>query len=187
MGTRHWEVEKKFPLSAPAEIRIRMATMGVEFGPVVDQVDHYFNHPARDFAVTDEAFRLRQEGLTNCITYKGPKIDKLTKTRTEIELPLPPGHNLVDDFAGLLGALGFCPAGTVHKQREPGRLCWNGHLVDVALDKVEGLGSYLELEIRADDESLAAAKLALDSVAQELGLGASERRSYLELMSFNNA
>src|SRR4029453_19590505 len=84
MATQHWEVELKFPLSDPAEVWARVAGLGVKFGPAVEQVDQYFNHPAREFAVTDEALRLRQVGVENCVTYKGPKIDKSTKTRQEI-------------------------------------------------------------------------------------------------------
>ena len=182
MAAQHWEVELKFPLSAPAEVCVRLAALGVKLGPAVEQVDHYFNHPARDFAVTDEALRLRQVGQENCITYKGPKIDKSTKTREEIELPLPTGRQVAVDFETLFRVLGFRPAGTVRKERWPGTLNKDGHLVDVALDKVQGLGCFLELEISVDDGSLESSKKALKSLAQELGLGTTERRSYLELI-----
>ena len=182
MATQHWEVEVKFPLSDPAEVCARLAALGLHFGPAVEQVDHYFNHPARDFAATDEALRLRQVGVENCVTYKGPKIDKSTKTREEIELSLPAGRQVADDFAALFRVLGFCPAGTVRKERQRGTLSGDGHLVEVALDNIQVIGCFLELEISANDESLESAKKALESLAQELGLGRTERRSYLELI-----
>jgi predicted adenylyl cyclase CyaB len=52
----------------------------------------------------------------------------------------------------------------------------------VALDNIQGIGCFLELEIGANDGSLESAKKALESLAQELGLGRTERRSYLELI-----
>ena len=187
MTPLHWEVEQKFALTAPAEIRGRFAAMGVEFGPVVEQVDHYFNHPAHDFAVSDEALRVRQVGATNYMTYKGPRIDSFTKTRSEIELPLPEGEHVAGDFAALFFALGFRSAGQVHKRRQNATLHWNGHQVDVALDNVVGLGSYLELEILADDKTLEDAKKALQSLARNLDLDTCERQSYLEMLMRNNS
>ena len=69
-----------------------MIELGATIEPPVVQVDQYFAHPARDFAQTDEALRLRRVGKQNFITYKGSKIDATTKTRREIELPLAPGE-----------------------------------------------------------------------------------------------
>jgi predicted adenylyl cyclase CyaB len=66
--------------------------------------------------------------------------------------------------------------------RQRGTLSRDGHLVEVALDNIQVIGCFLELEISANDESLESAKKALESLAQELGLGKTERRSYLELI-----
>ena len=60
-------------------------------GEALREADHYFNAPDRDFARTDEAFRLRRIGAANFVTYKGPKRDAQRKMRTEIEVPLPDG------------------------------------------------------------------------------------------------
>jgi adenylate cyclase, class 2 len=177
-----WEVEQKFAVSDVGATRTKLAELGVAFGPQVEQTDRYFNHPARDFAQTDEAFRLRQVGNRNFITYKGPKIDPATKTRRELEIPLPDGPKVPAEFAELFVALGFRPVATVQKKRLPGKLLWEGQIVEVALDDVEGVGSFLELEIGADDAGLDQAKGALQTLAQRLALEASERRSYLELL-----
>src|SRR5205085_570940 len=115
--------------------------------------DQYFNHPARDFGRTDEALRLRRVGDQNFITYKGPKIDAATKTRRELELPLPSGSDVGGRFSELLLTLGFISAGTVFKVRHPGILAWSGGQVEVALDEVTDLGSFIELEISASDET----------------------------------
>jgi hypothetical protein len=83
--------------------------LGGRSADTVTQVDQYFNHPARDFAQTDEALRLRRVGEVNFITYKGPKLDAITKSRHEIELPLPSGDAAATGFAELLTTLGFQP------------------------------------------------------------------------------
>ena len=61
-----------------------------------DQVDEYFNHPCRDFAVTDEALRLRKDP-DGKMTYKGPKLDRTTKTREEIEMDIDDLDKMADD------------------------------------------------------------------------------------------
>ena len=71
------------------------------------EVDRYFNHPARDFAETDEALRIRRIGPVNRITYKGPRVDTVTKTRQELELPLVEGEKSAADWITLLEKLGI--------------------------------------------------------------------------------
>jgi adenylate cyclase class 2 len=178
----NWEVEQKFRLSDPREMEARLAALGAHFQSPIEQVDHYFRHPARDFAKTDEALRLRQVGIENLITYKGPKIDPATKTRRELELPLPSGNQSLEQFAELLAALGFTPVAKVKKLRQLASLNWEGFAVECALDEVELAGSFLELEISANDQSLKAATISLANLANRLNLGPSERRSYLELV-----
>ncbi len=178
----HWEVEQKFCVADLQAVRSSLAELGVQWHEPIHQTDHYFNHPARDFARTDEALRIRQVGEQNFVTYKGPKIDAATKTRRELELPLPGGIDASRQYSELLIALGFVPVATVEKTRQPGSLSWSGHSVEVALDKVQDLGPFLELELTADDGSLDAAKAALASLSERLHLGESERRSYLELI-----
>jgi adenylate cyclase, class 2 len=177
----NWEVEQKFPLTDQPAIATKLASLGVKFGPPIHQIDHYLNHPARNFAATDEALRVRQVGEQNFITYKGPKIDLTTKTRREIELPLPTGQQMAEHFLELLAALGFRPVATVRKVRKLGHCPWMEHAVEIAWDEVDALGAYLELEISADDKTLAAATAALKSFADHLGIGPGETRSYLEL------
>lgn len=177
-----YEVEQKFPAADLASVRGRLLGLGATFQAPLHQADSYFAHPARDFARTDEALRLRQIGDENLITYKGPKLDAQTKTRREIELPLAPGGPAFDQFADLLLCLGFKRVLTVCKYREPGMLVWQGQTVHLALDEVSGLGSYIELEVAADDSTLEQARAAVVNLAAALGLGVAERKSYLELL-----
>ena len=182
-----WEVEQKFHLGDLPRMKAKLTQLGASFAEPIEQIDWYFNHPARDFAKTDEAFRLRQVGEKNYITYKGPKIDQATKTRRELELPLPQGTRIPDDFAQILIALSFRPVAKVKKSRLPGKLVWQGGHVELALDHIDGLGSFMEIEIVADDSDLEGAKERVHSLAMELGLTWPERRSYLELLLNENA
>ena len=57
-----WEVEQKFRIADLAAIKAKLMQLGASFAEPMNQIDWYFNHPSRDFAQTDEAFRLRQVG-----------------------------------------------------------------------------------------------------------------------------
>lgn len=178
----NFEVEQKFKIEDPAALIARLTALRVEMGEPKLQVDAYFRHPARDFARTDEALRIRRVGEVNCITYKGPKIDQTTKTRREIELPLAPGEMAAEQFAELLQALGFRPVAKVRKQRRYGAIQSGGLHVEIALDEVDRVGRFAELELAADEAGLDAARACLASLANELGLKQVERRSYLEML-----
>ena len=85
-------------------------------------------------------------------------------------------------FTKLLTALGFMPVATVRKQRRSFEIDFASRAIEGALDEVEGLGTFVELETLADDAELDAAQRAIRAVADELQLGSAERRSYLELL-----
>ena len=101
------EVEQKFRVDDLAALQRRLAELGARPGETQIQVDCYYAHPTRDFAATDEALRLRRIGPSNYITYKGPKLDETTKTRREIEIPLPAGGAAAAQAAELLEVLSF--------------------------------------------------------------------------------
>ncbi|MBN2022296.1 MAG: class IV adenylate cyclase [Pirellulales bacterium] len=177
-----YEVEQKFPVAGLEPVEARLALLAAEVSGVRVEVDLYFNHPARDFAQTDEALRLRRIGSVNRITYKGPKVDATTKTRRELDLPLPEGEATFEAWRALLAALGFAPVGEVRKRRRKAHVPWQGRTVEVSLDEVAGLGAFVELELVVDAEELDAARVCIAALAAELGLSASERRSYLRLL-----
>jgi len=176
------EVELKFPVAEPGQIANALAALGCRFSEPLDQADLYFAHPARDFAQTDEALRLRRSGDEACITYKGPKLDAATKTRREIELPIAGGSEGYARYRELLEALGFRAVLEVRKRRTQGTIDWEGTEIEVALDDVVGLGAFVELELLAPAEQLASAKEKLLSLAARLDLSGAERRGYLDLL-----
>jgi adenylate cyclase, class 2 len=173
-----FEVEQKHRVDDLAALEARLAAWGAERGDAIEQADQYFAHPCRDFAMTDEALRIRTVGDESFVTYKGPKLDATTKTRREIELPLADGHQ----FSEMLVALGFTPVAVVRKTRRPFVLERGGQQVHGAIDEVGTLGTFVEFEISVDEAGVEAAKRIIAGVAAELQLGSSERRSYLEML-----
>ena len=176
-----FEVEQKFRVSDFEALEARLNDMGTEVSPLQCELDLYFAHPGRDFARTDEALRIRRKGSAASITYKGPKLDKTTKTRREIDLELP-SQGSADDWIALLEALGFTPVGEVRKSRHKAFIPWQGCRIEGSLDEVDRLGTFAELELVVEAEEVEAAKACIQSLAESLGLSGSERRSYLELL-----
>ncbi len=176
------EVEMKFPVADFAPLEGKLAAWGDSQLKSRREEDHYFNAPDRDFAQTDEALRLRRVASTNSLTYKGAKLDPQTKTRTEIEVPLAPGQEALEAMSQLLTNLGYHLVAVVQKIRRVFRTNKEGFGLEICLDEVTDVGRFVELEILAAEERLDEARRVLQGAAADLGLTASERRSYLELL-----
>jgi adenylate cyclase, class 2 len=178
-----FEVEVKYRAVDHDHLIGKLLQRGAVAAGEVDQEDVYLSHPARDFAQTNEAFRIRRLGEENRITYKGPRRSGPTKTREEIEIPFAAG---ADSFARLLrlyGNLGFRPVATIRKRRKAFHLTFREHELEIALDLAEGLGAFAEIEAFAHDEAdLPAAQQAVLALAGELGLTEVEPRSYLRMV-----
>jgi adenylate cyclase class 2 len=177
-----YEVEQKFPVGDIVAFQARLAALGAAVSEPESEIDHYYAHPARDFAASDEALRVRRTDGDSYLTYKGPKVDTTTKTRREIDLALWPQEAKVQALEDLLEALGFTPVAEVCKYRRKATVSWQGRQVEAALDEVVELGTFVELELVADEDAVEPARACIASLARELGLSSSERRSYLELL-----
>lgn len=178
-----YEVEQKYRVTDPDEVLQRLSALGAQAKATVFQTDTYYAHPQRDFAATDEALRLRRVGDSNWLTYKGPKLDATTKTRREIELAIAPGETPARRGDELLVALGFRRVAEVRKSRQTFFLQRAGSTLEVALDHVDDLGGFVELEIMVDREAaIEPARQTIAALADALKLSQVERRSYLELL-----
>ena len=86
-------------------------------------------------------------------------------------------------MARLFERLGFTPVLEVRKTRLTYRLRYHGRPIVVALDKVENLGAFAEVEaLAANEADLPAAQDAVRALAGELGLTDLEPRSYLRMV-----
>jgi adenylate cyclase class 2 len=176
------EIEMKFPVADFSAIVQNLAKWQANMQPTIEEVDHYFNAPDRDFGRTDEAFRLRCIGVQNRVTYKGPKQAGPTKTRTEIEIGLEAGAEAAEQFRQMVQHLGYRPTAVVKKRRTGYDFQREGFALQACCDEVETLGRFVEIEIVTEPEQKQRAQEILLQVVRELGLPASERRSYLEMV-----
>ena len=112
------EVEVKAKIESFSEMEEKLDKIGAIKTKKEFQEDIYFNSPVVDFAQTDEALRIRttkENDKTNIfITYKGPKIDKQSKTRREIEMGIEDSQKCSDIFE----EIGFKKVRTVRKNRQ---------------------------------------------------------------------
>lgn len=197
-----YEVEVKVPADHDA-VRAALAGAGAERLETVAQADTYYDAPHRDFAATDEAFRIRtvasaapafertgdlvadvdavlagdaSAGGETRVTYKGPLVEAESKTREEFETTV--GDR--DELAAILDGLGFEPAADVRKLRT--KYALDGFTV--LLDAVEGVGDYVEIETDvATETEVEVAREDAYAVLRDLGLDPTEqvRTSYLGL------
>jgi adenylate cyclase, class 2 len=177
-----FEVEVKYRSVDHETLSQRLSKLGAEPAGSVFQTDTYLAHPARDFAATNEAFRIRAIGDQNRITYKGPRRPGPTKTREEIEIPFADGAATTTQLLHLFELLGFRQVATIRKQRTSFLLKRAGHRLEVALDRAQAMGDFAEIETIARSEpDLPAAQTAVLALAADLALTKVEPRSYLRM------
>ncbi|NHJ46293.1 MAG: class IV adenylate cyclase [Asgard group archaeon] len=175
------EVEMKFKLKDLQELEYQLIEVGAKLGEIVIQRDQYFKHPSRDFAQTDEALRIREDGNITSLTYKGPKFDAKSKTRVEHNIAIADAAKLAE----VLEALGFTRVLIVSKERK----IYNYKDVEFCLDEVEGLGSYLEVEtIVQQKKDYQKALENLEKLLLDFNIDSTTniRTSYLELLLEKN-
>ena len=177
------EIEMKFRVADFDAVTAMMNLWEAKPREAHVESDHYHNAPDRDFAKTDEAFRLRRIGPRSIVTYKGPKQPGPTKTRTELEVPLAEGDAAAEMFLRLLGELKYRPTAVVRKTRREYSFERDLFSLQVCLDEVDGIGRFVEVEIVAAPPERDAAQAVLLRVVAELGLTNPEPRAYL-LMVF---
>lgn len=196
-----YEVELKVR-AAHEGLYQRLESMDANPEARVEQVDTYYDAPHRDFAETDEALRIRRERPLDpdasddradngddatlrhddgdesdvTLTYKGPLVEDVSKTREERETGVADG----DELAGILAELGFEPAATVEKERT----FFDVGGYAVALDVVSGLGEFVEVEREAAEADVAPVREGAIDVLESLGLDPDDgiRTSYLGLL-----
>lgn len=191
-----YEVEVKLPLTDKEEMKQRILQAGgFELNSEL-QKDIYYDHPCRSFSETDEAVRIRHrtrtEGPTITesrhapveLTYKGPKIDKKTKTRIEYTVNLE--EEGMESMIQVLLNTGFKHVAKVVKNRE----FFDIDGITASLDAVTDVGSYIEFELMAEGkEGMKVARSRILKIVKTLGLEERDmvRESYLEIYLQNTS
>jgi adenylate cyclase class 2 len=169
------EIELKVKVLSLAPVRENLREANALFVSRSYERDTYYNAPHRDFTQTDEALRVRYVNNAAVVTYKGAKLKNLgLKAREELNTAVESG----EIFEQILSRLGFIRTAGVGKWRETYTL----GPATISLDDVEGLGTFIEIEVIADgarDTILS----EIDRVKKELGItGEAILDSYLELL-----
>jgi adenylate cyclase class 2 len=167
------EIEAKIKVENLDEFIVKLEQLGAEFQKKVVQKDTFFDEPEGRLLHDDCGLRLRaqSEGANSrgSLCFKGARQEGQYKRRREIEFEVGD----IAEAQELLKALGFVCTMVVEKHRQVYRL----HDCEVCLDRVSGLGDFIEIE--------GPGETAISRVQAELGLGDSEhiRDSYAILLA----
>ncbi|MFW9941300.1 MAG: class IV adenylate cyclase [Candidatus Thorarchaeota archaeon] len=190
------EVEIKVQISDPALMRKKFEENHGSYKFSLIHEDTYYNMPKgiRDFKKTDEALRLRKSSRFDrnsdekkqvfeyYITYKGKKIDTLTKTREEIDLKIEDKEKMKT----ILDSLGFQEVITVKKERELYEFNFKNYHIEALIDYIPILEQYfIEVEYLTDSkEKLDESKEILFNFLSLYGIQKEDSitKSYLELI-----
>jgi adenylate cyclase, class 2 len=169
------EIELKVRIPSLDPVREQLMRKNARSCGRVHEHDIYYNAPHRDFAVTDEAVRVRYTDDHAVVTYKGPKIKKFgLKAREELNFAVESGIA----FETMLVRLGFTRTTEVNKWRETYKM----DTATITLDSVDDLGTFAEIEIIAENEADNPTAL-IEKIAHEIGAnGEPILASYLELL-----
>ncbi len=171
------EIEVKARVDDPKRLERAIVALGATPVGIENQTDTYYNSMHSDFGKTDEALRIRVQDGKSFLTYKGPKMDSVSKTRKELQVEI----NDADGMGEILTSLGFFPVATVAKKRK------NYRLSDffISIDTVQNLGNFMEIEVQAEDSRKYQEKVeSIFKFIEKLGITkeATIRQSYLEML-----
>lgn len=178
------EVEVKLPVEDLERIKKELSAGSFQRVQLLREEDHYYDNDAQDIRMSGEALRIRKTTdletgyVQKLITFKGKKVDKVSMTRTELETEVGDASTMHELFEAL-GYHEVKPA--VIKVRD--ELAYES--LHACLDEVEGLGSFLELEVVVEDDSEREMALCeIERVLKRLGYQMSDtiRTSYLTLL-----
>lgn len=176
------EVEVKIKQPEHIDIPKYAADNGFEAGQLLWERDTYLNSPWRDFKESDEAFRVRRREnkttgeLSQVVTYKGPKLDTTSNTRTEMEVAVEDA----DTMQRILEAVSFTPVPMVEKLRQ----YYHRGNVTICHDRVTDLGDFMEIEVIAPEEDQDQALAQIEEILADMGLSLEDNlhTSYLGML-----
>ncbi|HEY9246958.1 MAG TPA: class IV adenylate cyclase [Candidatus Methanoperedens sp.] len=171
------EIEVKARIEDPKQIERTIISFGAVPIGIENHVDTYYNTDRCDFRNTDEALRIRAQEGEYFLTYKGPKMDAVSKTRKEFEVKIEDAA----EMGNILSSLGFYPVATIVKKRKKYKM----EDLSIALDEVRNLGYFMEIEIQAKNPSKHEEKVGkIFKFIEKLGINKSStvRESYLEML-----
>jgi adenylate cyclase class 2 len=163
------ENESKHRVVDEAGLVVALRVLGFALSAVEEQLDEYYDSPDGHLRDEDVVCRLRLRGDGVVAAFKGPRRMRAdgSHARIEVELPVPAG-----EARAALARQGLVLTWRLAKRRRIYR--HPQFAVDVCLDDLPGLGSFVELEGPPPE---------ITGLRQRLGrtIGAAEPLNYHEL------
>lgn len=162
------EVEVKIEIENLGDIRKKVSAVG-KLIKSIKQVDEYYVPIHRDFFAQKphptEWLRIRTNPDKVIFEYD-KSINKKENGEQEYAEEYETEILNAEEFRKILKFLDFKKVVTVDKQRE----YWDCEDLEVALDKIEGLGSFIEVEAKGNFENTVDAKKACFKFLDKLGI-----------------
>ncbi|MEA1909363.1 MAG: class IV adenylate cyclase [Euryarchaeota archaeon] len=171
------EVETKLKIDRVEHTEERIKELIGAYKGEKTEIDLYFDHPNIPILSGGCALRVRDADGKYRLTYKGPKKDDETTSRTEIEIEIESAGEMIE----ILDELGFYEICKVKKLRKTYLL---KDLI-ITLDNVDTLGDFIEVEGKAsNDREFEEKKDEIFKLLKKLGLSteAISQMSYLEML-----
>ena len=154
------EVEIRVKVDSLDDVKSRLESKGFLFSEIIVQDDTYFKHKREIGAIQKPGcsiLRVRETSTGSKLTFKA--LTEVVGSWDEHEtVILEPSET-----KAMLLKSGFVNDLNIHKERQKGKL--DG--ITVCLDKIEGLGTFIEMEIVSED--VLGGKERLLALAKELG------------------
>lgn len=167
------EVEIKVEINNFKEIKIKVAGMG-KLIKSIRQIDDYFIPAHRDFFAQKphpvEWLRIRTNPDKVIFEYD-KSINKKANGEQECAEEYETEISNADEFRKILNFLDFKKVTTVDKQRE----YWDCGDFEIALDRVDGLGDFIEVEVKGNFESNKKAKESCLKFLEDIGIKDAEK------------
>ena len=175
------EIEVKLKINDCDVLEKHLLGQGYKLTETLRETDTYFDGGINGIKKSGQALRVRR--TVNCvtgkeqsaITFKGEKIDAVSMARLELETVVESG----EAAERILCALGFYPVQPIVVKIR--KILRNGDIC-ACLDDVQGLGTFLELEIMAESEEARPAALErIEEILNSVGytMDDTTRVSYL--------
>ena len=154
------EIELKFQVEDPGEMRERLSTTGARFASQAFEVNRIFDTRSRMLRAKACGLRVRTSTFADGrptevrLTFKGPRAPGEFKSREELEVVTTDAKTLIQ----ILARLGYREVVHYEKRRET----WTLDDCEIVLDELPRLGWWLEIE--------AASEQAVSDVRKRLSL-----------------
>ena len=165
------------------EVEKRLVNHGFSLDTPVRETDIYFDNTTGDIRGNDTALRIRtveypgSDSYMSFITFKGKRCDDVSMTRPEYETSVEHPAEMIKIFE----LLGYNPVEPIVIKD---RTVYVNGSITACLDRVEGLGDFLELEIITDKDTKNDALNRLWAMLEALGYNRDDTTtvSYLTML-----